>query len=178
MFQPTAFFRAGLKIIGMLTIIWSMTHAVTVVFAFNSIYTLSELMNHNDLMNYRLTLIFQAVYPVLLLALGVYLLKSGETIIQFAFRGSVEEQKDKEGELFMLFMKLAGLGLIIFSIPKAFQLVANIMFVSSTTLINTSAQMEFVLQNLIMTIVQLLLGVYLLRSGEVFYKIGFKNSSE
>src|SRR5690606_32790519 len=97
------------KLIGILTIVWSLTHVVTVVYSFYSIYNLSDLMSASDLTNYRLSLIFQAVYPVLLLALGIYLLKSGEAIIQFAFRGSEEKYDAKAGELFMLFMKLAGL---------------------------------------------------------------------
>lgn len=160
--------------IGILTIVWSLTHVVTVVYSFYSIYNLSDLMSASDLTNYRLSLIFQAVYPVLLLALGIYLLKSGEAIIQFAFRGSEEKYDAKAGELFMLFMKLAGLVLIIYSIPKAFQLVANIMFVSSAKLIDTNGQVEFIIHNLLITVIQLLLGVYLLKSGKVFYKMGFK----
>lgn len=178
MLQPTDFFRAGLKIIGLLTIIWSLTHVVSVVYTFYSIYNLSDMMTNSDLTNYRLSLVFQAVYPVLLLALGIYLLKSGETIIQFAFRGSVEKGDDKAGELFMLFMKLAGLILIIYSIPKTFQLVSNIMFVSSAKLIDTSVQTEFIVQNLVITVIQLLLGVYLLKSGKLFYNLGFNNVSK
>ncbi|GEN82562.1 hypothetical protein SLU01_08740 [Sporosarcina luteola] len=178
MLQPTAFFRAGLKIIGLLTIIWSLTHVISVVYMFYSIYNLSDMMTNSDLTNYRLSLVFQAVYPVLLLALGIYLLKSGEAIIQFAFRGSVEKGDDKAGELFMLFMKLAGLILIIYSIPKAFQLVSNIMFVSSAKLIDTSVQTEFIVQNLVITVIQLLLGVYLLKSGKLFYNLGFNNVSK
>ena len=178
MLQPTAFFRAGLKIIGLLTIIWSLTHVISVIYTFYSIYNLSDMMSNSDLTNYRLSLVFQAAYPVLLLALGIYLLKSGEAIIQFAFRGSAEKRDDKARELFMLFMKLAGLVLIIYSIPKAFQLVATIMFVSSAKLIDTSVQTEFIVQNLVITVIQLLLGVYLLKSGKLFYNLGFNNVSK
>lgn len=174
MLQPLALFRAGLKLIGILTIIWSLTHVVTVVYTFYSIYNLSDLMSNSDLTNYRLSLIFQAIYPVLLFALGIYLLKSGEAIIQFAFRDTEEKYEAKAAELFMLFMKLAGLVLIIYSIPKAFQLVANTMFVSSAKLIDTTGQIEFIIHNLVITVIQLLLGVYLLKSGKVFYKMGFK----
>src|SRR5690606_12758586 len=123
MFQPKAFFHAGLKIIGVLTIIWGLTHVVTVVYSFYTALNLSDLMSGTDLTNYRVSLLFQAVYPFLLLALGIYLVRGGEAIIQFAFRGLEEKYEDKAGELFMLLMKLAGLVLIIYSIPKAFQLV-------------------------------------------------------
>ena len=178
MFQPISFFRAGLKIIGMLTIIWSLTHVVSVVFTFYSIYNQSDLMINSDLMYYRFSLVFQAVYPILLFGLGAYLLKSGEAIVQLAFRGLEEKSEDKVGELFILFMKLAGLALIIFSIPNAIQLVANLLFVSSATLIDTSFQKEFITQNFFITIVQLLLGVYLLRSGKIFYKLGFNKQND
>lgn len=174
MFQPKAFFHAGLKIIGVLTIIWGLTHVVTVVYSFYTALNLSDLMSGSDLTNYRVSLLFQAVYPVLLLALGIYLVKSGEAIIQFAFRGSDEKYEAKSGELFMLFMKLAGLVLIIYSIPKAFQLVANVMFVSSAKVIDTSVQVNFITHNLVITAIQLLLGVYLLKSGKVFYRMGFR----
>ena len=178
MFQPISFFRAGIKIIGMLTIIWSLTHVVSVVFTFYSIYNQSDLMISSDLMYYRFSLVFQAVYPILLFGLGAYLLKSGEAIVRLAFRGSDEKSEDKVGELFILFMKLAGLALIIFSIPNAVQLVANFLFVSSATLIDTSFQKEFITQNFFITIVQLLLGVYLLRSGKIFYNLGFNKQND
>ena len=173
MSQPTAFFRAGLKTIGVLTIIWSLTHAVSVVFGFYSIYNQSDLMNSSDLTYYRFSLVFQAVYPVLLFALGAYLLKSGESIIQLASRGLGEYSEDKVGELFMLFMKLAGLALIIYSLPNAFQIVGNILFVSSAKFADTGLQMEFIVHNLLLTVIQLVLGVYLLRSGKIFYNLGF-----
>ena len=173
MLQPISFFRAGLKIIGLITIIWSLTQMVSVVFAFYSMYNQSDLMIGSDLTYYRFSLVFQAVYPFLLLGLGVYLLKSGEAIIQLALRGLDKKSDDKVEELFILFMKLTGLGLIIYSIPKAFQLVANILFVSSATLIDTRFQVEFIVQNLLLTVIQLLLGVYLLRSGKIFYNLGF-----
>jgi hypothetical protein len=178
MFQPMTFFRAGLKIIGMLTIIWSLTHVVSVIFTFYSIYNQSDLMIGSDLMYYRFSLVFQAVYPIVLFGLGAYLLKGGEAIVQLAFRGSDENSEDKVGELFNLFMKLAGLALIIYAIPKAVQLVANLLFVTSATLIDTSFQKEFITQNLLITVIQLLLGVYLLRSGKVFYNIGFKKQND
>lgn len=178
MFQPKAFFHAGLKIIGVLTIIWGFTHVVTVVYSFYTVLNLSDLMSGSDLMNYRVSLIFQAVYPVLLLALGIYLVRSGEAIIQFAFRGLEEKYEDKAGELFTQFMKLAGLVLIIYSIPKAFQLVANVMFVSSAKVIDTSVQVDFIIHNLVITVIQLLLGVYLLKSGKFFYKMGFEKLSK
>lgn len=176
MFQPTAFFRAAVKIIGVLTIIWSFTHVVSVVYSFYSIFNLSGMMTNADLTNYRLSLIFQAVYPVILLALGIYFLKSGEAIIQFAFGSSFEKYEAKTEETFTLFMKLGGLVLIIYSIPTAFQLVANVMFVSSAKLIDTTTQTDFIIHNLVITVIQLLLGVYLLKSGKFFYKIGFSSN--
>lgn len=173
MFQPKSFFIAGLKIIGVLTIIWSFTHVAPVVFQFYSVYNQPDMMPANDLSNYRVALLFQVVYPIVLFAIGVSLLKSGEALVQFAFRNWNEKNDESISSLFMLFMKLAGLALIIHSIPTAFQLLTNVLFTSSAKIIGTSEQMNFILQNLITTVVSLLLGLYLLRSGKVFYKLGF-----
>ncbi|MFD1929542.1 hypothetical protein ACFSFY_15980 [Sporosarcina siberiensis] len=178
MFQPKSFFIAGLKILGVLTIVWSFVQIAPVVLQFYYVYNQPDMMPANDLSNYRLSLIFQVVYPIVLVSIGVYLLKSGEALIQFAFRGWDEKNEEGIGQLFRLFMKLAGLVLIIYSIPTAFQLLSNVLFISSAKIIGTSNQMNYIVQNLVSTVVNLLLGLYLLRSGNIFYKIGFNNTKE
>lgn len=178
MFQPKSFFIAGLKIIGVLTIIWSLTQVAPVIFQFYSVYNQPDMMQANDLRNYRVSLLFQVVYPIILLFIGIYLLKSGEALIQFAFRGWNEKNEESNSLLFILFMKLAGLVLIIYSIPTAFQLLSNVIFISSAEVIGTSNQTNFVIQNFVKTVISLLLGLYLLRSGKVFYKLGFSKNNE
>lgn len=59
MFQPKAFFESGLKIIGVLTIIWSFTQITPVVFQFFSVYNQPDLMTNSDLSYYRFSLIFK-----------------------------------------------------------------------------------------------------------------------
>src|SRR5699024_9439019 len=114
-----------------------------------SVYTQSDLMMNNDLSNYRFSLIFQVKYPVILLIIGIYLLKDGNSIGKLAFRNLNAENEDRIGLLFFLFMKLAGLVLIIYALPKAFQLLSHIMFISSVHGIDTSEQMKFVIQNIV-----------------------------
>ncbi|WP_438313015.1 hypothetical protein [Sporosarcina sp. FA9] len=178
MFQPKSFFVASLKIIGVLTIVWSFVQIAPVAFQFLYVYNQPDMMPANDLSNYRISLIFQVVYPIVLLSIGVYLLKSGEALIQFAFRDWNEKNEKGIGQSFMLFMKLAGLVLIIYSIPTAFQLLSNVLFISSAKVIGTSNQLNFISINLVSTVINLLLGLYLLRSGKIFYKIGFTKNNE
>jgi len=178
LFQPKAFFRAGLKIIGVLTIIWSITQVTPVMFQFYSIYNQPDMMAGTDLSYYRFSLIFQVIYPILLFVIGVYLLKSGKGVIQMAFHDSNEDIKDDIGSLFILFMKLTGLVLIIYALPKAFQLISNILFVSSVQVIGTDEQVTFIAHNVVTTVISLLLGVYLLRSGKIFYKLGFAKQED
>ncbi|WP_077324780.1 hypothetical protein [Virgibacillus siamensis] len=173
MFQPKTFFQAGLKIIGVLTIVWSFAQVAPVIFQFFSVYNQPDMMSGNDLKYYRFSLIFQVVYPILLLVIGIYLLKGGAAITEMAFRYSNEKNEDRIGLLFVLFMKLAGLALIIYSLPKTFQIISNIMFVSSVYGLDTSEQTKFILQNLVATVINLLFGFYLLMSGKIFYKLGF-----
>lgn len=178
MFQPKALFHAGLKIVGVLTIIWSFMQVVPVVFQFFTVYNQPDMMSGNDLRHYRFSLIFQVVYPILLLVLGLYFVKSGQAIVQWAFRDADEEKEDKVGALFILFMKLAGLALMIYAIPKALQILSNIMFISSTNAVDTTEQMEFIIRNFVTVGINLLLGLYLLKSGKIFYKLGFANKED
>lgn len=178
MFQAKSFFQVSLKIIGLLTIIWSFTQVVPVVFQFLSVYNQPDMMPDNDLMYYRFSLIFQVMYPILLLVIGIYLLKGGEAIVELAFRNSNEKNGDGIGLWFVLFMKLAGLALIIYSLPKTFQIISNIMFVSSAQAVVTSEQTKFIVQHLAATVINLLFGLYLLRSGKLFYKLGFPRQED
>jgi hypothetical protein len=178
MSQPKALFYAGLKIIGVLTIIWSFTHVVLVISQFYSVYNQPDMVTGNDLRYFRFSLIFQVIYPIILFGIGITLLKKGENIIRFAFRDSGEEGESHTAALFTLFMKLAGLILMIYAIPKAFQIISNIMFISSVSSLNTSSQTMFIIQNLAITVINLLLGYYLLRSGKIFYNLGFAKQED
>jgi hypothetical protein len=177
-FQPKPFFHASLKIIGVLTIIWSLTQVVPVISQFYSVYNQPELMRGNDLMYFRFSLIFQVIYPILLFAIGFSLLRGGKAMVEWAFRDSDDEGDNTIGVLFTLFMKLAGLVLIIIAIPKAFQIISNLLFVSSANTVDTSNQVMFIAINLVTTIINLLLGFYLLRSGKIFYRLGFAKQND
>jgi len=177
-YQPKTYFEAGLKIIGVLTIIWSFTQVTPVILQFYSVYNQPDMMSDNDLSYYRFSLIFQVMYPILLFVIGIYLLKSGRFIIQLAFRNLNDAKDDGIAMLFILFMKLAGLTLIIYSLPKAFQIISSVMFTSSVYGIDTSDQTRFISQHVVTTVINLLLGLYILRSGKIFYKLGFTKNNE
>lgn len=178
MFPPKTFFQAALKIIGVLTIIWSFTQVAPVISQFYSVYNQPDIMPANDLSHYRFSLIFQVMYPILLLVIGIYLLKSGDAIVQLAFRDLNEENEDKISVLFFLFMKLTGLILIIYSLPKTFQIISNVIFFSSAQVVDISEQLIFIVPQLVTTVINLLFGLYLLRSGKVFYKFGFTDQED
>ncbi|NEU30614.1 hypothetical protein GN156_07445 [bacterium LRH843] len=178
MYQSKTYFHAALKIIGLLTIIWSLTQIAPVISQFYSVYNQPDIMPVNDLSHYRFSLIFQVVYPILLFVIGIYLLKSGDAIVQLAFRDLNEKNEDQISLLFFLFMKLAGLVLIIYSLPKTFQIISNVIFFSSAQIVDISDQMQFIVPHLVTTFINLLLGIYLLRSGNIFYKIGFTKEED
>jgi|SRR5699024_2436280 len=181
MFQPKSFFEAGLKILGILTMIWSLTHIAPVISQFFTIFNQPDFMSDNNLSYYRFSLIFQVLYPLILFIIGGYLLKSGKVVIDLAFRNlntENETDKDRVDLLFILFMKLAGLALIIYALPKTFQIISNIMFTSSVYGMDTSDQTQFIIENFVTTGVSLLFGFYLLRSGKIFYKLGFTKNKD
>lgn len=178
MFQPKSLFEASLKIIGVLTIIWSFTHIPPVIYKFVSVNNMSEMMANNDLTDYRFSLIFQVVYPVILFIIGVYLLVGAKALVRFAFHDLRSESDDNIRLLFGLFMKLGGLVLIIYALPKAFQIISSIMYLSSVSGLGMGEQTQYIAGNLVPTIIHLLLGLYLLRSGRIFYKLGFAKNSE
>ena len=178
MVPPKALFESGLKIVGVLTIIWGLVHITPVVFQFMSIYNQPDMMTNQNLSSYRFSLIFQVVYPVILLIIGFYLLKDGKAVVELAFNNLSAKDEDKIGSLFYLFMKMVGLVLIIYSLPKAFQTISNIIFTSSVNSVGTNEQTQFIVQNLVMVVIQFVFGFYLLRSGKIFYKIGFTKNNK
>lgn len=135
-------------------------------------------MTGNDLRYFRFSLIFQVIYPILLFVIGISLLKGGEAMVQWAFHDSDDESDNHSGVFFILLMKVSGLVLMIIAIPRTFQIISNLLFVSSANTVNTSNQEMFIVQNLVTTIINLLLGLYLLRSGKLFYRIGFVKQNE
>ena len=114
----------------------------------------------------------------LLLVIGTYLLRNGDAVVQFAFRDSNEKQNGSIDTLFVLFMKLAGLGLIIYAIPETLQLISNATFAATVRGIDIHPQTDFIILHLASTLVKLLLGFYLLISGKIFYKLGFPDTQE
>ncbi|HET7578072.1 MAG TPA: hypothetical protein VFK33_02240 [Bacillales bacterium] len=177
MTQAKAFFRAGLKIIGVLAILWALIHIAGVIYSFFSYFNEPGLMGE-ALSTYRLSLLFQIAVPIVLFAIGWYLLKS-ESVLRFAFQDINEDIHTDIEKYFILFMKLAGLVLVVYAIPKVFQLIGNVIFITGTHgIFSGNQQIQVVTGSIVATVIELLLGFYLLGSGKLFRRIGFSETDK
>src|SRR5699024_492983 len=101
-----------------------------IVFSIQSVFNASD-MKDSVTLNYRFSLLIQAISPLLLLLIGMYLLRGGQGIVNLAFRKQKHEKLHHQ-DIFFLFMKIAGLGLLIVAIPDVFQIISDGVFASVT----------------------------------------------
>lgn len=171
--EPNHVFKAALKIVGVLTIIWSFTKIAEMATYFLSIYNDSALMQDHMLFSFRFSLLFMLLVPILLFIIGVYLLKNGESIIKLAFKEIPKPTENSVETVFRLFMKIVGFILIIVSIPKGLHFISAVIYASSIYSPDTNMMLEPILNHLIPAVVYFILGLYLLISGNLFYKLAF-----
>jgi hypothetical protein len=172
-----------IKVIGVLTMIWVIPQFFQLVYSFFSMMNQPGMVPGDVVTGYRLSLLIQAVIPVLLFVIGLYLLRGGDSVIRFAYKGEkksreIEEQVSYES-LFLLFIKMVGLGMIVYALPMFFQLLSNILFIASVqSPVRLEEEITFVIQNAVSTLIYLIGGFYLLKSGDIFYNLAFPKKQE
>ncbi len=117
------------------------------------------------------------ITPILLIALGIFLLKQSETLYYIAFKEEEEESSSIEKWL-EISIKVCGLFLIIQYLPNLVQSVSTFWAMkTSPPVFEMFQQNNFTSQYAVSSIFAVLLGCYLLIDGRIFIKLGIKNQA-
>ena len=121
------------------------------------------------------------VLPLIYVFIGVTLIRYSEKIFAFAYR---LEQPDlrENSEKFRLFLKMLGIYLCAEYLPDLIKSISSYLTYSNAPKIfDFITQQRYAYTNFFPSLIAMVLGIYLLRDGNLFVKLGFgkhKNKSE
>ena len=116
--------------------------------------------------------------PVVMLIIAAALMKKAESIAEKAYPVETMEDINEVG-IFNLAMKITGLVFMVWAIPDLVQVISKLCYISYLApVIAHQEQTMYVADHLPRTLLFLLLGWYLLKSGRLFTKMAFKQQDE
>ena len=114
------------------------------------------------------------IIPVLFFVSGIYLLRGGNRLYEFAYPGKPEQATDLEWK-FVLFVKMLGIYLLVVYIPDLLRTASEcFVYLNAPPYFEMFRERQFTYLNAASSIGGVLLGIYLLRSGKVFIRMGLK----
>jgi hypothetical protein len=123
---------------------------------------------------YFATAVVGRIIPVLFIASGIYLLRGGGRLYKFAYPGEEEQGTDLEWK-FTVFVKMLGIYLLVLYTPDLLRtLSAYFVYLNAPPYFDMFQQRQFTYTNAASSIGGVLLGIYLLRSGRWFIRMGLK----
>ena len=119
------------------------------------------------------------VIPVVYLVLGFYLIKNGSHIHNLAYPVSAAEDSPIEAQdKFVLFLKFLGMFLIVSYFPDALKSISSYFtYKNAPPAFNLFQEKQYVLVNFAPSIVAVVFGFYLVKSGQVFVRLAFRPSA-
>ena len=121
------------------------------------------------------------VLPFIYVFIGVALIRYSEKIFAFAYRIDQPDLRENS-EKFRLFLKMLGIYLIAGYIPDLIKSVTSYLtYTNVPKVVNFITQQQYAHMNFFPSLVAIVLGIYLLRDGNFFVKLGFgkhENKSE
>ncbi|MBP1760991.1 MAG: hypothetical protein H6Q64_533 [Firmicutes bacterium] len=116
--------------------------------------------------------------PVVMLIIAALLMKNIDRIAERAYPAETEDDIDEVG-VFNLAMKITGLIFMVWAIPDLVQIISKLCYISYLApSIYHQEQTMYVADHLPNSLLFLLLGWYLLKSGRLFTKMAFKMKNE
>jgi hypothetical protein len=114
------------------------------------------------------------IIPILFIVAGIYLLRGGSQLYRFAYPNEAEGGDNLEWK-FTVFVKMLGIYLLVIYIPDLLKTVsAYIVYVNAPPYFDLFRERQFTYLNAASSIGGVLLGMYLLRSGRWFIRMGLK----
>jgi len=124
---------------------------------------------------YMATAVVARIIPILFIVAGIYLLRGGSQLYRFAYPNETEGGTDLEWK-FTVFVKMLGVYLLVLYIPDLLRtLSAFFVYLNAPPYFDMFQQRQFTYLNAASSVGGVLLGIYLLRSGEWFINMGLKS---
>ncbi len=128
---------------------------------------------------YLVTKITSLLMPLFYISAGVYLLRGGKFLQSFSrIDGSHVNFKEMEGKFFLL-LKFLGMYLVVQYLPSFFEVLSSFWVLhNAPKYMEMFQERQYVYYNFLPSMVGMLLGVYLIRSGKFFIKIASINDGK
>ncbi len=120
--------------------------------------------------------IITLIYPLALLLIGFYLLTGTRTLVEKIYPEEDLKAFESVRTVFKLAMKTTGMVLIVYAVPELLRIISSVLYIGYYQRfgIDASAQQFIAAERSLATLVSLLLGFYLLKSGDFFKRLAFK----
>ena len=160
--------RIGLQIVGVITIITGICHAIAIW---------GTLPASQGMMPLGI-LAVSILIPLFTLAAGIFLLIGTRTLTEKLYPDA-EEKPDSSQDIFSLAMKITGMVLLVQALPNAVQILSYLIYIkASSPVMNTSSQFQFIYTELVSTLLYFVFGWYLLKGGQLFVRLAFHQASD
>ena len=120
--------------------------------------------------------------PIIYLFFGIYLLKNGRLVHNYAYPDNDEiEEHDRLNnyDKFTLFLKFLGIYIIVTSFPDLLKAITSYFtYTNAPEVFMFTGQRQFTYINFLPSIVSIAIGFYLLKSGKIFVQIGLDQKKE
>jgi hypothetical protein len=117
--------------------------------------------------------------PFIYVGIGIYLIKNSRKLFFFAYRNIEEPDVSESSEKFRLFLKMLGIYLFSDYIPTLIHSLTSCFTILSTPKVwDLFTHQQYISHNFIPSIVAIVLGLYLIRSGDFFVNLGFRKNKE
>jgi len=169
------YFNLGCKLFGVYYLFLSTPHFINAVASF---YPMDGSGADYDkiMFLYKIT---TRIIPIIYVAIGYFLIRNSEIIFAIAYKSADAGDFTRDLVKFRFFLKLLGIYLIADYFPDLIKSISSyITYTNAPQVWDLSSQKQFTSINLLPSTVAIALGFYLLRSGEIFVKLGFKESVE
>ena len=172
--KASDYFNLGCKLFGVYFFFLSVPLFVAAISTFYS----GEYSSPDFEKYLRFHILISRVLPFFYVFIGVMLIKNSEKIFSFAYRDYVPDI-DKNSEKFRLFLKMLGIYLFSQYIPELIESVSSYLTYSNAPKVfHFFTQQRYANQHFFPSIIAIFLGVYLIRDGEFFVKMGFKLTND
>ena len=166
------YFVLGCKLLGVWCLFMSIIPLTAAITTFGSGPNMGE--EYASIM--FLTRVVMRLTPILYIVAGIYLLKNGTILHNFAYppEDSTKESFDIH-EKFALFLKLLGVYLIVNYFPDLLKSISSYFtYLNAPPAFDMFQQKSFTYVNLIPSTAAILLGCYLLKNGQFFIRLAFE----
>jgi hypothetical protein len=173
------YFNLGCKLFGVYFLFLSVPLFISAVSTFSPVeYASPQLEFDKFLKFYKLV---TRVLPFIYVFIGVALIRYSEKIFAFAYRVDQPDLKENS-EKFRLFLKMLGIYLIAVYLPDLIKSVTSYLtYTNVPKFLNFITHQQYAYLNFFPSLAAIVLGIYLLRDGKFFVKLGFgkpENKSE